>query len=137
MSRKRQASRKAGKAQISQAKMDVRYEADYVIARARLGEARFVSLGSLVFFYTPNGDAWMLDPQDSLALWLARDGSALPAHIEETENAIAVAWDRQFRIEDDVFQVTDQAGRVTSFPHYPCASIREAIQRALLPQPPG
>jgi hypothetical protein len=107
----------------------------YIIARAQHGEAWFVSLGSLVFFSTPSRDAWMLDPQDGLALWLAHDGSPLPRRIEETEDAWAVAWDRQFRIDAEVFITTDQAGQITSFADYPTASILEAIQRAMSQQP--
>jgi hypothetical protein len=116
---------------IRRSTMDIEREGAYVIGRAQERIACFVTLGPLVFFSTPCGDAWMLDPRDGLALWLACDGLPLPVGIEETPEAFSVAWDRQFRIEGDVFTAADSAGRVDSFTDYPTTSILEAIGRAM------
>jgi hypothetical protein len=117
--------------------MDLAHEAAYVVGLARRGESRLVRLGPLVFFSTQGGDAWMLDPQDGLALWLARGGVPLPFRIDETEKAWAVAWDRSFRIEGDLFVAAEQAGQATSFAGYPTGSILEAVRQARSHQPPG
>jgi len=117
--------------------MDLGQEAAYVVDLARRGEARLVRLGPLVFFSTQGGDAWMLDPQDGLALGLARGGVPLPFRIDQTEKAWAVAWDRSFRIEGDLFVAADQAGQVTSFAGYPTGDILEAVRQAMSDRPPG
>jgi hypothetical protein len=95
------------------AKMDIRHEMDYIIGRARQGEARFVSLGPL-----------------------ANRGGPTRGPGHPTDDTWAIAWDRQFRIEDGMFFSTDQAGQLTSFEDYPVASILGAIQRAMSQQPP-
>ena len=133
---KRRKKRQGEKLQRTWTKMNLTAEVAYIIGRAREHEARFVTLGPLVFFSTWTGDAWMLDPGDGFALCLARDGSPQPARIMETEESFAVAWDRQYRIEGDTFTTTDQSGQVTSFLGYPTLSIREAIRRAVHEQLP-
>ena len=50
-------------------------EVDYIVERAARCDPRFVTLGQLLFFSTDTGDAWMLDPEDHLALCLAKAGS--------------------------------------------------------------
>jgi hypothetical protein len=49
-------------------------EIDYVRSRATEHDGRLVSVGPLVLFSTETGDAWLLDPVDSLAARVARDG---------------------------------------------------------------
>ena len=49
-------------------------EVDYIVKRAARCDPRFVTLGQLLFFSTDTGDAWMLDPEDHLALCLATAG---------------------------------------------------------------
>jgi len=46
-------------------------------------------LGQLVFFSTETGDAWLLDPEDRMALCLAKEGSRLPVQIVETATRYA------------------------------------------------
>jgi hypothetical protein len=41
----------------------------------------------LVLFSTETGDAWLLDPADSLAARVARDGDPEDIHFEETDTA--------------------------------------------------
>ncbi len=138
MGRKRRSGRGQGReGRPTLVNVDINREVAYIVGRAGHGEARFVSFGSLVLFSTPGGDAWMLDPEEGLALRLARDGSPLPVRIEETEEAFAVSWDGRFRIEGDVFLAADQAGLVAAFEDYPITSILEAIRRATSHQPPG
>ena len=117
--------------------MNIQEEVAYIVGRAQEREACFVSLGPLVFFSTWTGDAWMLDPGEAYALCLARDGTPQPVRIVETEESFAIAWDRQFRIDGDVFEITDGSGQVTSFVGYPTVSILEAIRRANEHPPPG
>jgi hypothetical protein len=58
-------------------------EAGY-IKRAQSYESRVVGLGSVAFFSTQTGDAWLLDPADGLALCLTRGGGRHDFNILET-----------------------------------------------------
>lgn len=109
--------------------MQVRREAAYVVERALRGESRVVSIGPLVLFSTPAGDAWMLDPADGLARCLARDRSPLPDGITETADRFAVDWNVSYTIDGDVFTVVEGPGRVISVLGYPVAEIRRAAHR--------
>ncbi len=106
-------------------------EVDYIVQRAREGDSRCVTLGSLVLFSTESGDAWLLDPEDSLALCLARDGHAEPVHIMETDANFSIEWDRIFSMDDECFTTVEKkTGRVATILGYPTEAIREAIARA-------
>ena len=59
-------------------------EAGYIVKLAQRGDARVVTIGGLVFFSTSGGDAWVLDPEDNLALCLAEDGE-LPFEQDEMQ----------------------------------------------------
>src|SRR5262252_8412978 len=104
-------------------------EVDYIVARAAESDARVVTLGQLVFFSTETGDAWLLDPEDHLALCLARDGSRLPVQIVETATRFAIEWSASYRFEDDAFIVTDGSGMRVIL-GYPIADLLAAEQRA-------
>lgn len=100
-----------------------------MVARAVARERRVVTLGPLVLFSTDTGDAWMLDPADSLALCLARDGDALPINIMETEERFAVDWTHSYRIDGAVMTVIDRSGRSRAILGYPTREIGRAIRR--------
>jgi hypothetical protein len=111
--------------------IQIRREAAYIVERALRGESRVVSIGPLVFFSTPAGDAWMLDPADGLARCLARDGSPLPDGITETADRFTVDWNVSYSIDGDVFTVIEGPGRVIGIFGYPVAEIRRAARRTL------
>jgi hypothetical protein len=83
-----------------------------------------------VFFSTETGDAWMLDPEDHLALRLATDGGRLPIQIVETATRFAIQWNGSYSFEDDAFVVADAAG-MRAIIGYPIADLRVAERRAL------
>jgi hypothetical protein len=103
---------------------------DYIVARAAALDARVVTLGQLVFFSTQTGDAWLLDPEDHLALPLAQDGSRLPVQMVETATRFAIEWPASYRFEGDAFIVTDGSGARAIF-GYPMADLRAAERRAI------
>ena len=105
-------------------------EVDYIVARAAESDARVVTLGQLVFFSTQNGDAWLLDPEDHLALRLAIDGGRLPVQIVETATRLAIQWNASYRFEDDAFVVDDTSG-MRAIIGYPVADLQVAERRAL------
>ena len=105
-------------------------EVDYIVARAVESDARVVTLGQLVFFSTQTGDAWLLDPEDHLALRLATDGGRLPVQIVETTTRFAIQWNASYSFEDDAFVVADASG-TRAIIGYPVADLRVAERRAL------
>jgi len=74
-------------------------EASYIISRAENYDARVVTLGPLIFFSTETGDAWMLDPEDGLALCLARGGDTQPFTITETTTNFSIEWEATYQID--------------------------------------
>jgi hypothetical protein len=81
--------RGAGKQRVEGKTFRLAEEVRYIQRRAARYDARIVTLGQLLFS-TETGDAWLLDPFDQLATPLARDGDALPVHIEETDTNFAI-----------------------------------------------
>jgi hypothetical protein len=105
-------------------------EVDYIVARAAELDSRVVTLGQLVFFSTQTGDAWMLDPEDGLALCLARDGGRVAVQIVETATRFAIEWTATYRVEDDAFVVTEGL-RQRIILGYPIPDLVQAERRAL------
>jgi hypothetical protein len=99
--------------------------------RAADQDGRIVSIGPLVFFSTETGDAWMLEPENHLAVRLARAGDALPVLIEETDDRFAIGWQGRFHFDGDTFVYEDNAsGRVSAIIGYPVKQLLRAIDAA-------
>jgi hypothetical protein len=86
-------------------------EVDHIVARAAQFDSRVVTLGQLVFFSAASGDAWMLDPEDGLALKLAEAGNRNRAKIVETANRFAIEWTASYRLDGEAFVVMDGSGQ--------------------------
>jgi hypothetical protein len=110
-----------GKAHVSEAK--------YIIQRAQEYHSRVVTLGSLVFFSTYTGDAWILDPEDGLALCLARDGDKESYDISETSTSFIIEWNVGYRIDGNAFIVLERSGLTRTIIGYPVAEILQATER--------
>ena len=105
-------------------------EADYIIKRAQRYESRVVLINGLIFFSTQTGDAWILDPEDHLALCLARDGDRQAFSILETPTQFQVAWEARFSIEGDTFTLITEDGNIRTILGYPVREIEKLIRRA-------
>ena len=103
-------------------------EVDYIVERAARCDPRFVTLGQLLFLSTDTGDAWMLDPEDHLALCLAKAGSRVAVQIVETVTRYAIEWTASYRFEGDAFVVTDESGQRVIL-GYPVRELVQADQR--------
>jgi len=108
---------------VDRSEINIQNEARYIIDRAKNREARIVRLSHLVFFSTATGDAWLLDPEDQFALCLVQDGKEQPCTITENPTRFAIECTADYRIEGDVFVVTDRSGRVKTLLGYPTAEI--------------
>jgi hypothetical protein len=106
-------------------------EANYIIERAQKSDMRVVSIGPLVFFSTETGDAWVLDPADSLALCLARAGERQSFTINETATQFAIDWQANYQIEGDQFIVLEKSGQTRAIIGYPIRELKRSIRRSL------
>ena len=113
-----------GKQGLEDKEFRLAQEIKYIQHRATQYDARFVTVGPLVFFSTETGDAWMLDPSDQLAARLARDGDPEPIEFQETDTDFAISWKGNYHIEGRAFLYADrQAGRIITILGYPTAKI--------------
>lgn len=107
-------------------------EVRYIQRRAAQYDSRIVSIGPLLLFSTETGDAWMLDHADQLARPIARQGEALPVHIEDTDTNFAVAWTGSYRIESELFVYHDKdSGSTRTIFGYPTERIVQQISKTL------
>jgi hypothetical protein len=101
-------------------------EIKYIQRQAAAYDARFVTVGPLVFFSTQTGDAWMLDPSDHLAARLARDGDPEPIDFQETDTNFAIGWKGNYHIDGRAFVYADrETGRIITILGYPTAKIAQ------------
>jgi len=115
-----------GKQRMEGKQFRLAQEIKYIQRRAAEYDARFVSVGPLVFFSTQTGDAWILDPSDQLAARLARDGDPEPIDFQETDTNFAIGWKGNYHIEGRAFVYADrESGRVTAILGYPTAKITQ------------
>ncbi len=119
---------------LSRQETKIHAEIRHIIACAQAGEVHVVSLGSLVFFSSAAGDAWMLDPGDGNATCLARAGEPQNYDVRETDGDYIIAWEAVFRLDGDSFIVAGWSFPERTVQGYPVGEIAEACQRV---QPGG
>ncbi len=85
--------------------VNIAREARHIIGKAREYDSRIVKFGSIVLFSTVTGDTWILDPQDHLALCLARDGVRQEYTIVDTASNFQIHWNAQYKIQGEMFWV--------------------------------
>lgn len=117
---RRTIKRGAGKKHIPGKDFLLAEEIEYIRSRAAEHDGRLVTVGPLVLFSTETGDAWLLDPADSLAARVARDGGPEDIHFEETDTNFAIGWKGNYQIDGDAFLFIDrETARVTTILGYP------------------
>ena len=117
---RRTIKRRAEKKHISGKDFLLAEEIEYIRSRAAEHDGRLVTVGPLVLFSTETGDAWLLDPADSLAARVARDGDPEDIHFEETDTNFAIGWKGNYQINGDAFVfIYRDTARVTTILGYP------------------
>jgi hypothetical protein len=123
---RRTIKRGPGKRQIAGKDFHLADEILYIQRRAALHDGRMVTVGSLAFFSTDTGDAWVLDPEDHLASRLARDGDPEEIYFEETETSFAIGWKGKYQIDGDAFVYIDNdSRRIVTILGYPTRQLAE------------
>lgn len=105
-------------------------EVSYMQRRAAQCDSRIVTIPPLLLFSTETGDAWLLDPSDQLATPIARDGDALPIHIEDSATNFAVGWQGTYRIDGAAFVFHNKdSGNIRTIIGYPTVRIVNEISK--------
>jgi hypothetical protein len=112
---------------LSQEQINLHKEIEYIIKRAEECDSRVVSFGSLILFSTQTSDAWLLDPQDELALCLLKDGARQPFSILETPTNFSIEWQAKYEIIDHSMIFYWNDGRIKEIIGYPVKQIIESI----------
>ncbi len=80
-------------------------------------------LGSLIFFSTETGDAWVLDCEDELALCLAKDGEEQSFTIIDTPAQFSIDWNSNYYIDGEKFIIIEPSGKIRTIIGYPIMQI--------------
>jgi len=112
---------------LSQEQINLNREIEYIIKRAKACDYRVVSFGQIILFSTQTSDAWILDPQDELALCLLKDGVRQHFRILETPGNFSIEWQAKYEIIDQrmIFYWND--GRIKEIIGYPVNEILNSI----------
>lgn len=86
--------------------------------------------GTLIFFATEQGDAWLIELTEQDALMVSKGGEKLPVTIEETEDKLEINWTHSFSIKGGQFMTTAYLDKkVTTYNNYPVTVIRDAQKK--------
>ena len=109
----------------------IQKEIRYITKYAQKGVSKVITLGDfLLFFSTFEGDAWLLDTQDKLALQVVDQGSILPYRIIEGENTFSIEWKANYEITEKGFAVKEKNRNIRMLPGYPLEEIQNRINEA-------
>lgn len=111
----------------SQKEVNILEEAKYIIKCAMDGISKLVSLGPLIFISTYNGEAWILEPKDNLALCLVNRFRIQPYNIKETKDSLAIEWTSNFQVDTEKFTIFKD-GKASMFFDFPVEEFQHAIK---------
>ena len=92
----------------------IRDECEAIIAAELRGEVKAAMTSSgvacppLVLFSTGVGDAWLLEPDEHLAMCLVWHGARQPIRLRDDPNRIEVEWDCAYELLGNFFSVESQ-----------------------------
>jgi hypothetical protein len=87
------------------------------------------TFGDWILFSAQCGDAWLLDPEESLAVCLALHGQAQHGKVVEEPERYYIDFEARYRIEGDAFVFGHPDGPEHCVPGYPVEHIRKAGRR--------
>ena len=112
---------------VDPSKLSIIKEIDSIIKHAQDGEGRIVAIADLVLFSVEDGDAWILDVEDGLALRLADSCEPLEFNVQQSGTQFSIAWTSTFAIEDGMFYAFYSEGIVSMHSDYPVSQIETMI----------
>lgn len=111
-------------------------ECDAIVAAAMAGTGKLVISGPeivnvpLVLFATPDGDAWLLEPNEGMATVLCWQGERQSAKVSDDGDQVKIGWDGTFNLIGSAFSVdidVPSIGR-REIHGYPLADLRDAMR---------
>lgn len=109
------------------------------ISRAEIdGEVRLVltepelGVGPFIAFSTGVGDAWLLDPEDQLAMCLVWRSRRIDPDLKEDPKRIMIGWHGAYEILGDMFRIESDQPEIgtRAVGGYPMEGIRTMIDKA-------
>ncbi len=98
-------------------------EVDYIVARAAERAGCIVQFAELVLFSTKDGDAWLFDTDDRLALCMARAGVRQDFKVFDSPERFSIEWTADYRVEGAEVVVKKRSGGVETVRGFPRQSL--------------
>lgn len=116
----------------------IRGECEDIVASELRGEVKVVMtgpelrVGPFVLFSTGIGDAWLLEPDEQLAMCLVWRGAQQEISIHDDLARLEVAWDCEYELLGEFFHVESEQPMIGSqaIGGYPLEAVRKLIDRA-------
>jgi hypothetical protein len=116
----------------------VRGECEAIASAELRGEATAVmtgpelEVGPFVLFSTGIGDAWLLEPDEQLAMCLVWQGARREIGIKDDPARMEIAWDGEYELLGDFFRITSEHPQIgeRAIGGYPLEAVRKLIDRA-------
>ena len=82
--------------------------------------------------FASQGDAWLIDPDENMALCLMFGGQQQEREFKESGQDIEIGWDGSFSLDGDAFSVTTEHPVIGTrvIMGYPLAEVRRVIDKA-------
>jgi hypothetical protein len=114
---------------VAPARVNFQKEVDYILGLAASGRSHAVALDQCVLFSTEDGDAWVLDACDGVALCLSWRGERQDFLIEENAERFFVGYDTKFMLQSNAFSVRSDNPKIASrtILGYPAAELAELL----------
>lgn len=115
----------------------IREECEAIITAELRGQARAVMTSNgvacrpFVLFSTGVGDAWLLEPDEHLAMCLVWQGARQTIGLRDDPNRIEVEWDCAYELLGDFFSVESQHPVIgtRAIGDYPLADVRKLLDQ--------
>jgi len=116
----------------------IRAECEAIVAAELRGDVKIVvtkpgpACPPFVLFSTGVGDAWLLEPDEQLAMCLLWHGEREVIGISEDPSRIEVAWDGGYELLGDFFHVETDNSKIgeRAIAGYPLDAVRKALDGA-------
>lgn len=125
-------------AQAAAQMRSIRDECEAIIAAEMKGVVKIVATKPgpacppFVLFSTGVGDAWLLEPDEHLAMCLVWQGAREEIGVSEDPSRIEVAWDGHYELLGDFFHVETNNPKIgeRAVGGYPLDAVRDVLQKA-------
>lgn len=116
----------------------IKDECEAIIAAELRGQAKAVmtgpelQVGPFVLFSTGIGDAWLLEPDEGIAMCLVWQGARQEVGINDSPSRVEIAWDCEYELLGDFFRVESEHPVIGSraIGGYPLEGVRKLLDQA-------